>query len=68
VLPPGRYAAHNLLGGPDGAPLEVRSDGRITGYIPMAMLGPREFLVLNLVRRHGGEERGRRYRSSTSSP
>lgn len=51
VLRPGRYAARNLLGGPDGAPLEVRSDGRITGYVPSATLGAREYLVLNLVRR-----------------
>jgi glycosidase len=51
VLPPGRYAARNLLGDPDGAALHVRADGRITGYVPTGTLGARESLVLNLVRR-----------------
>jgi alpha-amylase len=51
ALPPGRYAARNLLGGPDSAPLEVLADGRIPAYVPAAMLGPREYLVLDLGRR-----------------
>ncbi len=51
ALPPGRYAARNLLGGPSGAALEVVADGRITGYVPAATLGARESLVLDLVRR-----------------
>ncbi len=50
VLRPGRYAARNLLGGPDGAPLRVPPDGRVAGYGPAPRLGPREVLVLDLVR------------------
>ena len=52
VLPPGRYAPRNLLGGPDGARLQVGRDGRIRDYRPvMGTIGPRESLVLDLVRR-----------------
>ena len=47
----GTYAARNLLAGPDGAALRVGADGRISGYIPAATLGTREYLVLDLVRR-----------------
>jgi hypothetical protein len=50
ALPPGTYAARNFLGGMDGAALSIGADGRITGYLPGA-LGPREPLVLDLVRR-----------------
>ncbi len=51
ALPRGRYAARNLLGGRDGAVLDVRADGRIAGYVPAATLGPREYLVLDFIRR-----------------
>ena len=51
VLPPGRYVPRNLLGGPDGAMLRVSADGRIADYVPAAAIGPRESLVLDLVRR-----------------
>lgn len=51
VLPPGRYTARNLLGGRSGAVLQVGADGRIAGYAPAATIGPRESLVLDLVRR-----------------
>jgi alpha-amylase len=51
ALPPGRYTARSLLGGPDGATLEVGADGRIAGYVPAATIGPRESLVLDLTRR-----------------
>ena len=51
TLPPGRYAARRLLGGPSGAPLRVGTDGRIAGYIPVATIGPRESLVFDLIRR-----------------
>ncbi len=50
ALAPGRYLPRNLLGGANGAMLQVRADGRITGYTPAATLGPRECLVLDLVR------------------
>jgi glycosidase len=51
ALPPGRYTARNLLGGPDGAALNVGEDGRIQGYAPVAgEIGSRESLVLDLVR------------------
>src|SRR5436190_4203617 len=48
VLPPGRYAARNLLGGPNGRTLQVHADGRIREYVPVATIGPRESLVLDL--------------------
>ncbi len=51
ALPPGWYAPRSLLGGPSGTMLRVGSDGRITDYAPVATLGPRECLVLDLVRR-----------------
>jgi glycosidase len=49
VLTAGRYGARNLLGGPRGAPLVVRRDGRIHGYVPLpGRLAPRQSLVLDL--------------------
>jgi len=51
ALPPGRYAARDLLGGRPGAGLSVGADGRLTGYVPVPALGPEETLVLALVRR-----------------
>ncbi|HYL20264.1 MAG TPA: alpha-amylase family glycosyl hydrolase [Gemmatimonadales bacterium] len=52
VLGPGAYTPRNLLGGPNAAPLEVGPDGAIRGYVPVAgTIGPRESLVLDLVRR-----------------
>ncbi len=52
ALAPGKYAAVNLIGGPHGAPLLVGHDGRVLGYAALAgPLGPRESLVLDLVRR-----------------
>ncbi len=48
VLPPGRYAPRNLLGGPKGRTLHVGADGRIREYVPAAAIGPRESLVLEL--------------------
>jgi len=52
TLTPARYAARNLLGGPDGAPLEVRADGRIGSYVPATSgLAPHAYLVLDLIHR-----------------
>jgi alpha-amylase len=51
VLLSGTYAARNLLGGPDGAPLTVAPDGRIRGYAPAAKLARGASLLLELVRR-----------------
>jgi len=52
VLPPGSYEASNLLGGPNAAGLEVGRDGLLRGYTPVpGALGPRESLVLELIRR-----------------
>ena len=48
ALPPGRYTARNLLGGPNGRTLQVHADGRIREYVPVATIGPRESLVLDL--------------------
>jgi alpha-amylase len=51
VLPPGRYSARNLLGGPAHAALQVRRDGRIRGYVPLSgRIGPRQSLILDLHR------------------
>jgi alpha-amylase len=51
LLPPGAYSARNLLGGPDGPILQVTGGGTIRGYTPVATIGPRGSLVLELTRR-----------------
>jgi len=51
ALPAGRYGPRALLGGPAAAALVVGRDGRIRGYAPVRVLGPRTALVLELVRR-----------------
>jgi hypothetical protein len=52
VLPPGSYQPRNLLGGPEGAMLEVGADGSVQGYQPVpGALASRVSLVLDLVRR-----------------
>ena len=52
LLPPGRYAPRSLLGGASGATLRVSRDGRMQGYVPVqGTIGPRESLVLDLIRR-----------------
>ncbi len=51
VLPAGRYTARSLLGGPNGAVLQVGRDGHVRGYVPAATLAPREDLVFDLIRR-----------------
>jgi glycosidase len=52
ALAPGEYTPRNLLGGLDGAVLQVSQDGSVQGYVPVAgAIGPREALVLDLVRR-----------------
>ncbi len=48
VLAPGRYAARNLLGGPNGLRLEIKPGGRMAGYAPVRALAPRASLVLYL--------------------
>ena len=50
VLPAGRYAAKRLLGGDDGATLQVASDGRVTGYLPWPILAPMQSYMLELTR------------------
>ena len=52
ALPPGKYTARSLLGGPNGAALQVGPDGRVAGYVPVrGAIGPRKSIVLDLVRR-----------------
>jgi hypothetical protein len=52
VLPPGSYTPQNLLDGPNATRFEVSRDGRIRGYVPVpGTIGPRESLVLDLIRR-----------------
>ncbi|MGH2829574.1 MAG: hypothetical protein ACRDJM_03730, partial [Actinomycetota bacterium] len=55
VLPAGRYALKNLLGGPPAAPLLVGADGGIRGYVPVPSLGTMEVYVFELI------TTGRRY-------
>jgi glycosidase len=51
TLPPARYWPHNLLGGQDGLMLTVGTDGRVADYVPVATIGAKEILVLDLDRR-----------------
>ena len=52
VLSSGRYEARNLIGGTDGAGLEVAADGQLRAYQPLARaLNPGESLVLDLIAR-----------------
>lgn len=52
VVPPGKYALQNLLGGPAGASLTVPADGRLVGYVPVpGAIGPRGTRVFELIRR-----------------
>ncbi|HEY6807707.1 MAG TPA: alpha-amylase family glycosyl hydrolase [Gemmatimonadales bacterium] len=52
ALPAGRYAARNLLGGPDGLTLRVGADGQVRRYVPLRRaLAPHETLVLELTSR-----------------
>jgi hypothetical protein len=52
AMAPASYAAHGLVGTPNGAPLVVGADGQLTGYVPLtAPLGPRARAVFDLVRR-----------------
>lgn len=48
ALPPGTYAPRNLLDGPNGTTLHVGADGEISGYVPVATIGARQSLVLDL--------------------
>ena len=50
VLPPGSYQPRNLLGGPDGAVLDVGAGGSVQSYQP-GVLASRASVVLDLVRR-----------------
>jgi glycosidase/predicted alpha/beta superfamily hydrolase len=51
ALPPGSYTPRNLLGRPNATKLQVDRDGRIRDYVPEPTIGPRESLVLDLIRR-----------------
>ena len=52
VLPPGSYQPRSLLGGPDGAVLEVGADGSVQGYQPVpGALASKSSMVLDLIRR-----------------
>ncbi|HTK48452.1 MAG TPA: alpha-amylase family glycosyl hydrolase [Gemmatimonadaceae bacterium] len=48
TLPPGRYAARDLLSSATAATLEVGTDGRIAAYTPIATLPPQRAYVLQL--------------------
>jgi glycosidase len=53
VLPAGQYGVQSLLGGPQGATLRVRGNGRIDGYIPVPSLEAMESRVFDLARGGG---------------
>ena len=46
TLTPGDYAPEILFGEGDAAPLAVRANGRLEGYVPLATLEPRRAYVL----------------------
>jgi alpha-amylase len=48
ALPVGDYGLTDLLGGPTAAPLSVAADGRVSGYVPLRTLAPRQVHVLEL--------------------
>ena len=48
ALPPGTYPPRHLRGGPSGTTLRVGADGRLREYVPVAAIGPRESLILDL--------------------
>lgn len=50
ALPPGTWAARSLLGGRRAAPVRVGPDGRLTGYVPLPALAPREGYLFELTR------------------
>jgi glycosidase len=45
-----RYAVRNLLNGPSAQTLAIANDGRISGYLPLPVLAPRQAYVFQLVR------------------
>src|SRR5438105_108546 len=50
ALPVGRFTARSLLDGSRAAPLRVGVDGQLSGYVPLAILGPLQGYLLELVR------------------
>jgi glycosidase len=48
TFPAGRHAAADLLGGPAAAPLRVRGNGSIGGYVPLPQLAPRQAYYFEL--------------------
>ena len=52
VLPNGRHELRNLVGGPDGAAVEVAADGRVLAYRPLTRpLNAGETLILGVTSR-----------------
>jgi alpha-amylase len=49
-LPPGAWQIRSLLDRSSVSPLRVRGDGQVSGYVPLAELGPLEGYVLELRR------------------
>jgi glycosidase len=50
VLPAGDWKVKSLLDGRTGAPVRIGSDGRLSAYVPMAVLAPLEGYLLELSR------------------
>ncbi|MER3437527.1 MAG: alpha-amylase, partial [Chloroflexota bacterium] len=47
-IPPGMYQVKSLLGPNPVAPLEVRDNGVIEGYVPLPEVAPESFLLFSL--------------------
>ena len=50
AVEPGRYAVRNLLGGPSAQTLVIGNDGRLTGYLPLPAISPKQAYVFEIVR------------------
>lgn len=48
ALRAGRWTPRNMLGGTAAAPLRVRDDGQLHGYVPLAILAPFEGYLIEL--------------------
>jgi glycosidase len=62
ALPPGSWRLRTLLGGTDGAALDVADDGRLHGFTPLATLAPLHGYLFEL-----SPARGRRSAPATST-
>ena len=50
AVEPGRYTVRNLLGGPSAQTLVIGNDGRVTGYLPLPAISPKQAYIFEIVR------------------